>query len=234
MSSNPTAGRRTTLSLAGLIAVASATVVLAVSGAHEGHADTGHGRADAVAMSAKTTVKQAKFQDAMRKLWEDHITWTRLAIISFAHELPDLPATESRLLRNQDDIGDAIKPYYGRAAGNELTTLLKDHIVGAVALLKAAKAGDQALIKQRTDEWYANGNAIADFLHQANPRNWSQKALRRIMKGHLDQTLSEAVNRLTGKYHADVRDYDKIHRPILMMADTLSKGIINQFPRRFR
>jgi hypothetical protein len=234
MSTNPTAGRRRTLTLAGLIAVTSAMLVLAVSGTHEGHADTGHRHADVVAVSAKTTAKQAKFQDAMRKLWEDHITWTRLAIVSFAHDLPDLPATQARLLRNQEDIGDAVKPYYGRPAGNQLTALLKEHIVGAVALLKAAKSGDQAPIKQRTDEWYANGNEISDFLHQANPRIWSQKAMRRMMKGHLDQTLSEAVNRLTGKYDADVRDYDKIHRHILMMADTMSKGIIKQFPRRFR
>jgi hypothetical protein len=234
MISNPTAGRRMTLTLAGLIAVASAMLVLAMSGTHEGHADTGHSHADVVAVAAKTTAKQAKFQDSMRKLWEDHITWTRLAIVSFAHDLPDLPATQARLLRNQEDIGNAVKPYYGRAAGNQLTALLKEHIVGAVALLKAAKSGDQALIKQRTDEWYANGNEISDFLHQANPRIWSQKAMRRMMKGHLDQTLSEAVNRLTGKYDADVRDYDKIHRHILMMADTMSKGIIKQFPRRFR
>src|SRR5215212_2071648 len=110
MSSNPTTGRRTTLSLAGLIAVASATLVLAVSGAHEGHADTGHGHADAVAVSAKTTAKQAKFQDAMRKLWEDHITWTRLAIVSFAHDLPDLPATEARLLRNRTTSGTRSSP----------------------------------------------------------------------------------------------------------------------------
>ena len=234
MSTNPTAGRRTTLTLAGLIAIASATLVLAVSGTHESHADTGHDHADVVALPAKATAKQAKFQDAMRKLWEDHITWTRLAIVSFAHDLPDLPATQARLLRNQEDIGNAVKPYYGRAAGNQLTALLKEHIVGAVALLEAAKSGNQALIKQRTDEWYANGNEISDFLHEANPRNWSQKAMRRMMKSHLDQTLSEAVNRLTGKYDADVRDYDKIHRHILMMADTLSEGIIKQFPRRFR
>jgi hypothetical protein len=234
MSTNPTAGRRRTLTLAGLIAVTSAMLVLAVSGTHEGHADTGHRHADVVAVSGKTTAKQAKFQDAMRKLWEDHITWTRLAIVSFAHDLPDLPATQARLLRNQEDIGNAVEPYYGRAAGNQLTALLKEHIVGAVALLKAAKSGDQALIKLRTDEWYANGNEISDFLHQANPRIWSQKAMRRMMKGHLDQTLSEAVNRLTGKYDADVRDYDKIHRHILMMADTLSNGIVTQFPRRFR
>ena len=232
MSSNPTAGRRTTMTLAGLIAIASATLVLAISGTHEGHADDGHSHA--VAVSSRTTAKQAKFQDAMRKLWEDHVTWTRLAIVSFAHDLPDLPATQARLLKNQEDIGNAFKPYYGKAAGNQLTALLKEHIVGAVALLTAAKAGDQALIKQRSDEWYVNGNEIADFLHGANPRNWPQKAMRAAMKAHLDDTLDEAVNRLGGKYEADVRDYDRIHDHILMMADTLSKGIIKQFPRKFR
>jgi hypothetical protein len=170
----------------------------------------------------------------MRKLWEDHITWTRLAIISLAHDLPDLQATEDRLLRNQVDIGNAIKPYYGEAAGNQLTALLKAHIAGAVALLQAAKAGDQDQVKQRSAEWYVNGNQIADFLHNANPRHWRRNALRRMMKGHLDQTLSEAVNRLGGKYAADVRDYDEIHHHILRMADTLSTGIIAQFPRRFR
>ena len=234
MNSNSHAGRRVTLGLAGLLAVLSMVVVLAVAGTHEGHADEGHSHASAVAVTAKTTAKQAAFQDAMRKLWEDHITWTRLAIVSFAHDLPDLPATQDRLLRNQVDIGDAIKPYYGDAAGEQLTALLKEHIVGAVALLTAAKAGDDALIKQRTDEWYVNGNEVADFLHEANPRNWSQESMREMMKGHLDQTLSEAVNRLTGNYADDVRDYDEIHEHILMMADSLSQGIIKQFPRRFR
>jgi hypothetical protein len=170
----------------------------------------------------------------MRKLWEDHVTWTRLAIVSFAHDLPDLPATQARLLKNQDDIGNAIKPYYGKAAGNQLTALLKEHIVGAVALLAAAKAGDQALIAQRSAEWYANGNEVADFLAKANPKNWPRTTLRTMMKAHLDQTLAEATNRLTGKYDADVRDYDEIHDHILEMADALSAGIIRQFPRRFR
>jgi hypothetical protein len=234
MSSNPTARPRMTMALAGLIAIASATLVLAVSGAHEGHADSGHSHGDTVSVSAKATAERAAFLDAMRKLWEDHITWTRLAIVSFAHDLRDLPATQARLLRNQVDIGDAIKPYYGRAAGKRLTALLKEHIIGAVALLAAAKAGDQNLIGQRSDEWYANGNEIADFLHRANRRHWSRKTMRRMMKGHLDQTLSEAVNRLSGRYRADVRDYDEVHHHILMMADTLSKGIIEQFPRRFR
>ena len=220
-------GRRTTLTLAGLIAVAGAIAVLALSGTVPAESHQAH------AVSAANQ-KQAALHDGMRKLWEDHITFTRLAIVSFAHDLPDLPATQARLLRNQDDIGNAIKPYYGRAAGNQLTALLKEHIVGAVALLQAAKAGDQALIEQRTAEWYANGNEIADFLHDANPRHWPQRTMREMMKGHLDQTLDEAAHRLQGDYEADIRDYERIHRHILMMADALSSGIMKQFPHRFR
>src|SRR5215210_3544416 len=148
MNGNAHAGRRITLALAGLLALVSMLVVLAMAGSHDTHADDGHAHGEVTAVAAKTS-KQAALHDGMRKLWEDHITWTRLAIISFAHDLPDLPATQARLLRNQEHIGNAIKPYYGKAAGNQLTALLKEHIVGAVALLSAAKAGDQTLIKQR-------------------------------------------------------------------------------------
>src|SRR3954471_19816497 len=73
------------------------------------------------------TARQQALHDGMRKLWEDHITWTRLAIVSFAAGDKDLPATETRLLRNQTDIGNAIKPYKGAKAGRQLTALLKEH-----------------------------------------------------------------------------------------------------------
>jgi hypothetical protein len=186
------------------------------------------------ASHAAMTAKQLKFHDAMRKLWEDHITWTRLAIVSFAGGLPDLQATENRLLANQDDIGDAIKPYYGRKAGNALTKLLREHITGAVALLQAAKSGDQAAMKTASDAWYANAREIADFLHKANKRNWPRGEMRAMMKIHLDETLKEATDRLNGNFAADIRDYEAVHRHILEMADMLSDGIVKQFPSKFR
>jgi hypothetical protein len=182
----------------------------------------------------RLNARQLAFHDGMRKLWEDHITWTRLAIVSFAANLPDLPATEQRLLSNQADIGNAVKPFYGRKAGNQLTKLLREHILGAVALLQAAKSGDSAAIAKASRAWYANANQIADFLHTANPRNWGRRAMRTMMKEHLDETLKEATDRLTGHFAADIRDYESVHRHILEMADMLSTGIMRQFPRRFR
>jgi hypothetical protein len=177
--------------------------------------------------------RQVAFHDAMRKLWEDHVTWTRLAIVSFAAGLPDLQATEARLLQNQVDIGNAVKPFYGSAAGNKLTALLKEHILGAVALLQAAKSGDSGAIAKASAAWYANGRQVADFLHAANPRNWARGEMRAMMKTHLDQTLKEAQDRLQGRYAADIRDYEAVHRHILAMADELNDGIIRQFPGRF-
>jgi len=191
-----------------------------------------HGHVHAVKQTPRSS-KAVKLHDGMRKLWEDHITWTRLAIVSFAAGLPDFDATAGRLLQNQEDIGDAIKPFYGRRAGDSLTALLKEHIAGAVELLKAAKAGDKARLAAAKDAWYRNGDEIARFLSKANPKHWRFGKLRALMRGHLDQTLEEATARLGGNFAADIRAYDEIHHHILRMADTLSAGIVKQFPRRF-
>src|SRR5262249_47717540 len=126
--------------------------------------------AESPAASGGTSLTKAAFHDAMRKLWEDHITWTRLFIVSkgtVADDLPDLQATVDRLLQNQVDIGDAVKPFYGDAAGEQLTALLKTHITTAADLVTAAKAGDQDATKKASDAWYANANDIAAFLNSA-------------------------------------------------------------------
>lgn len=176
----------------------------------------------------------AAFHDTMRRLWEDHITWTRLAIVTFADGSAGFDATAARLLRNQTDIGDAVKPFYGRAAGNRLTALLRGHITTAVELLQAAKAGDVAAFAAAKRRWYGNADDIAGFLAKANPRFWPRSMMRADMRTHLDQTLAEAGDELHGDYPASVRDYEAIHRHILAMADMLSSGIIKQFPHRFR
>jgi hypothetical protein len=222
--------RRLTIPAILLTMLASGAFALGTAGARDTHPAGAH---DHASRAHVLTARQVAFHDAMRKLWEDHVTWTRLTIVSFAGGLPDLQVTEARLLANQVDIGNAIKPYYGRAAGDRLTALLKEHILGAVALLQAAKSGDQTQIAKASSAWYANANQIADFLHAANPHVWSRKMMRSMMKTHLDQTLAEAQHRLQGNFAADVRDYEAIHRHILAMADTLSSGIMRQFPQRF-
>jgi hypothetical protein len=156
-----------------------------------------------------------------------------MVIVDFAAGLPDLSTAEARLLRNQADIGNAIKPYYGRAAGNKLTGLLRTHILEAVPVLQAAKAGDKAKLTAALSAWYANANQIAAFLSKANPHNWQLPMMRAMMKQHLALTTKEAVARLQGNWKADVAAYDAVHAEILHMSAMLSDGIINQFSTRF-
>ena len=211
------------ISLAAVVAGLSAALVLLVSADHAAQAK----------VAAPTSAKAVAFQDAMNRLWEDHIVWTRMVIVDFAAGLPDLKAAETRLLRNQTDIGNAIKPYYGAAAGNALTQLLRTHILEAVPVLQAAKAGDKAGLTKALGAWYANGHQIAVFLTRANPHAWPLSMTSSMMKHHLDLTAKEAVSRLEGRWSADIAAYDQVHNEILEMASMLSNGIVSQFPNRF-
>jgi hypothetical protein len=175
--------------------------------------------------------------DQMRTLWAgDHIVWTRCFIVSAAtlpENLPDTDATTLRLLANQTAIGNAFKPFYGEAAGDELTALLELHIITAAELIAAAKAGDAAGVEAASDAWYANADEIAAFLHELNPNNWPLATVESLLEAHLDLTLEEAGARLGGDYTADIAAYDRVHAQILQLADALSSGIIAQFPQKF-
>src|SRR5512140_2455665 len=123
-------------------------------------------------LSGQGTTTRAELHDGMRKLWLDHVTWTRLFIISAVSGLPDTKATTDRLLKNQDDIGAAVATYYGTDAGSKLTALLKTHISTAGELVMASKAADKAKTADVRRRWYANADDIAAFLAAADPRNW--------------------------------------------------------------
>ena len=182
------------------------------------------------APSQADPASQAQLRQELRKLWEQHVAWTRLYIVSALSDLPDAQATADRLLRNQDDIGAAIKPFYGEAAGAKLTQLLRTHITEAADLLKAAKAGDQPHLTKAKDAWYANGDDIANFLSQANPDNWPADQVKMMIRMHLDQTIAEATHRLQNNHVAEIADYDAIEDHMLKLADTLATGIAAQFP----
>ena len=225
MTVDTTTNHRLRVSFAAAVAGIAAALALLFA---TDHPESAH------AMRAEArSAKAAALSASMAKLWEDHIVWTRMVIVDFAAGLPDLKAAETRLLRNQTDIGNAIKPYYGAAAGNALTGLLRTHILEAVPVLQAAKDGDKPALTKALGAWYANAHRIAAFLSKANPQAWPLSMTTSMMKRHLDLTTQEAVARLQGHWLADVAAYDSVHSEILQMANMLSSGIISQFPSRF-
>jgi hypothetical protein len=187
------------------------------------------------ALSAEMTMTNAAvdLRSGMRKLWEDHITYTRNYIISALAGLPDTDSVAKRLLANQDDIGNAVKPYYGDEAGQKLAALLKDHIVIATEVVKAAKVGNKKDLDAAQKKWAANGDDIAAFLASANP-NWPAQTLKEMLQKHLVLTTGEVVGRLTKDWTSDIKSYDEGHIHMLMFADMLTDGIVKQFPDKFK
>jgi hypothetical protein len=228
--------RGTRIATAAVVCLLAAFALGAVSGASGGTAKHPNPSASHRPISASALA----FHDAMRKLWEDHISYTRNVIISFelndpnpSAVLPDLNTVVGRLLQNQVDIGNAIKPFYGEAAGDQLTALLEEHITGAANVLTALKTNNQPALQTALAAWYANAHQIAVFLSNANPKAWPLAEMDQMMKDHLDATTAEALARHDANWSADVAAYDKVHEQILEMADMLSSGIIAQFPARF-
>jgi hypothetical protein len=178
------------------------------------------------------TASAVELRTAMRQLWEEHIVYTRNFIISALADLGDTDKVAERLLRNQDDIGNAIKPFYGDEAGKKLAALLRDHILIAADIVKAAKTGNNDGVASGEKRWHANGDEIAAFLSGANP-NWPKAALTDMLYKHLDYTTTEVVSRIKKDWPADIDAYDKGHAHMLMFADDLTSGIVKQFPKKF-
>ncbi len=212
----------------GLAILVSAISVFGVSAAAQAQSSA-H-----AAMTAPTgaPTSQAALREGLRKLWSDHVFWTREYAIAAIDGTADAPPAAARLMKNQEDIGNAIVPYYGREAGDKLTALLKQHIMIAVDVVLAAKANDRAKLQDANARWTQNANDIAAFLSQANP-NWPKQALTDAMAMHLQTTTREVVDRLQKNYDDDVRAFDAVYDHILRMSDTLADGIVEQFPQRF-
>jgi hypothetical protein len=171
-------------------------------------------------------------RQAMRRLWAEHAIWTRQYIVASIAGSPDAPEAANRLLRNQEDIGYAIAPFYGIEAGKRLTGLLKAHVLIGLEVVEAAKSDDQTKLKEADERWHAGADDLAAFLSNANSY-WPKKDIRGLWYRHLSLTTEQATARLQKNWKEDIAAFDRDFDQMMAMADGLAEGIIKQFSARF-
>jgi hypothetical protein len=174
------------------------------------------------------TCSQLEISNTIRRLWIEHVLWTRFFIISTAFDLPDLQPVTERLLQNPVDFARVLHPFYGRQTAMQFEQLFTEHLLIAAQLVNAAKAGDTAEVIRQRKKWFRNAKDIACFLASINPF-WSERVWRELLFDHLRMTEDEAVFVLTGQYQRSIKEYDAIQAEALEMADVMTCGIIRQF-----
>ena len=176
--------------------------------------------------------QEVDLMNEMRRLWEEHIMWTRMVIMSIVENSQDEDLVTKRLLRNPSDFAELLKDLYGDKVASKFEELFTNHLVIAAELVKAAVSGDNSAASEAEKKWYANADEIAAFLANTNPY-WTEKMWKDMLYEHLALTKDEAVDRINKYYAADILVYDKIQTEALKMADIMSEAIIRQFPNRF-
>jgi len=206
--------------------------VAVVRAASDLEAASAFGPAPAAAGEACVSPAEVRLITDTQKVWIDHTIWTRSYIVSAMTNRPDRQDVLDRLLRNQQDIGDVFKPYYGEAAGNRLAELLREHIVIAGAIVEAAAKGNERDMVRLQTEWRRYADAIAAFLNGLNP-NRNRKTLEDMLHTHLRLISGIVVACLKGDWKEDIRLTDENEIHMIKLADFLTDGIVKQFPEKF-
>ncbi|VEF47625.1 Uncharacterised protein [Bacillus freudenreichii] len=168
-----------------------------------------------------------------RSLWEEHVAWTRMTIISLTFKLPDVNFVIERLIKNATDMGEMLRPLYGNAAADKYAALIKDHLLIAADLVKASLAGNTQAAMAAEKKWYANADDIAVFLSSVN-KFLPKETVRSMFYRHLDLTKQEAVYMINMNYQKDIQIYDEIEKQARGMADTISEAMVKLYPEMFK
>ena len=217
-----------------LTKIISSGLLIAVPVIFSSCSSSGEAKENPVESPLKMSASAVELKTDMRKLWVDHVVWTRNVELCIIDDLGGKTQVVDRLMKNQDQIGNAMKTYYGEIAGKQLTDLLRTHISIAAEFLQNTKKGDQKASDESNKKWYKNAEEISEFLSKANPVNWKMDEMKMMMNNHLKLTTDEAMARKNKNYDADVEAFDKTQNEILKMADMLTDGILKQFPDKFK
>ena len=174
-------------------------------------------------------ILQCELVNYFRMLWEQHITWTRMAIVAIINNLPDKDLILQRLLRNPVDFANALRTFYGDKAAQTFEELLTEHLTIAAELVQAAKAGNTNAAAEAEQRWFENASQIAEFLGTLNPY-WSVEDWNAMMNEHLELLKDNVTDLLARNYQESINGYDDIEAQALEMADMMAEGIARQFP----
>lgn len=170
------------------------------------------------------SLPEVDIQSTMRKLFEDHANYTAFVIKSIVDHGKDTSDLLPRLLDNQKEIGNQLKPYIGQTKGNRLTKVLTDHIKLAGDVIQAA-TNNSSQLESAKAKLFKNSNDVAMTLTSINPEMLPYEETQEMFKVHNEFVIRMTVARLQKKYKEEIKLYDAYINEILMMSDMITSAL---------
>jgi hypothetical protein len=179
-------------------------------------------------------VKLADTRAALRDLWIGHVFWVRNVVdATFEGDADAVKSSEMQVVANAKAIAGAIEPFYGKAASDQLFTLLAGHWGAIKAHLDATHAGDKAGADAAIAKLLANADEIARFLGGANP-NLPVATLKGLLEAHGAHHVQQINEFKARQFDAEAKTWAAMTHHMYVIADALADAIAKQFPDKFR
>lgn len=178
--------------------------------------------------------KAVELRLAERDLWIGHIFWVRNVVLTTKlGEAAAAKVAEQQAVQNARTIADAVIPFYGKEAADKLFGLLAVHYGAIMEHMKAAFADDTEAEGVATKKMTKNAEDIAAFLNAANPKNWPKAALISVLTAHVGYHMAQIHAIHAKDFTSEAQTWEAMKNQIYVIADTLSEGIVKQFPQKF-
>lgn len=163
----------------------------------------------------------------MRRLWQEHMLWTRMLILTMVDGLGGEDVATKRLLQNPGDLGRLFGRYFGEQTGNKIENLVADHLKIGKSLIQASIDKNTATAADLDRRWYENADAMANAFAMSSPY-YDRQTLQKMLYHHLGLTKQEVELRLAKNYQSDADNYQAIEQQAYNMADYFTQGIAQQ------
>lgn len=166
----------------------------------------------------------------LRGLWLGHVEATRSYLFAVHDQRPgQAKAAADQVVANAKSIAGAVGNFYGKAAGEQMLTLLAGHWGAVKAYTDASAIGDERGREQAMQDLNANAERIADFLAGANPY-LPRPALLGLLATHGAHHIAQIQQVTAGDLPAEAKTWQAMRAHMLVIADALAEGLVKQFP----
>ena len=168
----------------------------------------------------KVSALKVDLKSSLRKLLTDHGVYTVFVLKSIVDGNKDTKVFLDRLLANQKDIGDQLKPIVGNNKGNEVTAVLTEHIKLAGNVITAAFKNDPTL-NMKIETLFANSDEVAATLTSLNPEALPYELTQSTFHIHNQFVIDMTVARIKGDYLREQKLYDAYYNELLVLSDAI-------------